>query len=96
MFWIFLERSLKFIEGIINVSGCFLCFKLDVVESSLNVCGIFMESSMRNFEAFVIGCLFPCEPINIVRRKLSQSQEIKRNLSKIIEVFDIYCVDSIV
>ena len=30
------------------------------------------------------GCLFPCGPMNFVRRNLSKSQEILRNMCKII------------
>ena len=38
------------------------------------------------------GWDFPCEPTNFISRKFSKSQEILRNISKILEILDIYCV----
>ena len=35
------------------------------------------------------GCLFPREPMNFVRRKSSNSQEILRNMNKPNKLFDI-------
>ena len=45
-------------------------------------------------ENITTGCLFPREPVNFVRRKCSNSQEIFRNMKQNVELFESFYVEN--